>query len=80
MCIILTYIHINIGAVRTNIVIDDRLMKEALRVSGLKTKKDAVEKGLKSLIQLHKQSVLKDLKGQITWEGDLDVMRGATGV
>jgi len=62
---------------RTNIVIDDRLMKEALKVSGLKTKKDAVEKGLKSLIQLHKQSILKNLKGQITWEGDLDAMRGA---
>ncbi len=62
---------------RTNIVIDDRLMKEALKVSGLKTKKDAVEKGLKSLIQLHKQSVLKNLEGKITWEGNLDTMRGA---
>lgn len=60
---------------RTNVVIDDDLMKEALKVSGLKTKKDAVEEGLKLLVQRRKQESIKDLRGKLHWKGDLEAMR-----
>jgi Arc/MetJ family transcription regulator len=60
---------------RTNIVIDDRLMAEALKVSGLKTKREAVEAGLKALIRLQQQEDIRRYRGKLTWEGDLDAMR-----
>ena len=60
---------------RTNIDIDDELMADAMKASGLKTKKDTVELGLKTLVQLAKQSEVKTLKGALTWSGDLDEMR-----
>lgn len=60
---------------RTNIVIDDDLMEEALKVSQLKTKKDAVEAGLKLLVQRKKQESIKDLRGKLRWRGNLDQMR-----
>jgi Arc/MetJ family transcription regulator len=60
---------------RTNIVIDDALMKEALEVSGARTKREAVELGLKALIRLRKQEGIRSLRGVLRWEGDLDQMR-----
>lgn len=60
---------------RTNIVIDDQLMAEALKISGYETKKEAVEQGLKLLVQRSKQQELRKLRGHIKWEGDLDEMR-----
>ena len=60
---------------RTNIVIDDQLMDEALKASGCETKKEAVEQGLKLLVQRSKQQQIRDLRGKIKWEGDLDEMR-----
>ncbi len=60
---------------RTNIVIDDALMDDALRVTGLKTKREAVELGLKILIRLRKQEQIKAFRGKLRWEGDLDEMR-----
>ena len=60
---------------RTNIVIENTLMQEALHVTGLKTKKEAVELGLKTLIRLKKQAAIKELKGKLQWEGDLDALR-----
>lgn len=60
---------------RTNIVIDDQLMEDALRLTGLITKKEAVELGLKTLIRLRKQESIRELRGKILWEGDLDAMR-----
>lgn len=60
---------------RTNIVIDDELMAEALRATGLKTKREAVELGLRTLLQLRKQSDLRRLRGKVAWQGDLDAMR-----
>ena len=60
---------------RTNVVIDDDLMDEALKVSRLKTKKDAVKEGLKLLVQRKKQENIKDLRGKLHWKGDLDDMR-----
>jgi Arc/MetJ family transcription regulator len=62
---------------RTNIVIDDKLMAEALNASGLQTKKEAVEEGLKALIKLRKQANIRNLRGKLNWEGDLDEMRSA---
>lgn len=62
---------------RTNIVIDDKLMADALKASGASTKKEAVEQGLKLLVQRNKQQGIRKLRGRIKWEGDLDQMRGA---
>jgi Arc/MetJ family transcription regulator len=60
---------------RTNIEIDDQLMKDALLASGAKTKKEAVELGLRTLVELRAQEKARELRGKIIWEGDLDVMR-----
>ncbi|MFQ5865796.1 MAG: type II toxin-antitoxin system VapB family antitoxin [bacterium] len=60
---------------RTNIVIDNRLMKQALEISGLETKKAVVEEALKLLIQMKKQRVVRNLRGKLRWEGELDQMR-----
>jgi Arc/MetJ family transcription regulator len=60
---------------RTNIVIDDSLMAEALKATGLKTKKEAVELGLRTLVQLSKQRDARKLRGKVQWIGDLDAMR-----
>lgn len=60
---------------RTNIVIDDKLMNLALKTTGLRTKKEVVEEGLKVLIQIKNQSKLKSLRGQLKWEGDIEKMR-----
>ncbi|MCK5649356.1 MAG: type II toxin-antitoxin system VapB family antitoxin [Gammaproteobacteria bacterium] len=61
---------------RTNIVIDDELMADALKATGLTTKKEAVELGLKMLVRLNKQQEIRKLRGKLKWEGDLDEMRG----
>ena len=61
---------------RTNSVIDDELMTNALKASGLKTKKDVVEQGLKLIIKLNQQQAIRRLRGKVAWEGDLDEMRG----
>ena len=60
---------------RTNIVIDDKLMRDALRATGLKTKREAVELGLQTLVRLHKQSEIRSLRGKVDWQGDLEAMR-----
>lgn len=60
---------------RTNIIIEDSLMADALKASGLKTKKEAVELGLKTLIRLKQQEDIKAFKGKLTWEGDLNEQR-----
>ncbi len=60
---------------RTNIIIDDKLMGDALKASGLSTKKEAVELGLKTLIRLKKQEKIRKFRGKLSWEGDLSEMR-----
>jgi len=60
---------------RTNIVIDDKLMKDAIRATGAKTKREVVERGLKALVDLRRQEQARQLRGKITWEGNLDEMR-----
>ena len=60
---------------RTNIVIDDKLMKAALRATGLKTKREVVELGLRTLLDLRGQEEVRKYRGKLMWEGDLDSMR-----
>ncbi|MEM8722428.1 MAG: type II toxin-antitoxin system VapB family antitoxin [Cyanobacteria bacterium P01_G01_bin.39] len=60
---------------RTNIVIDDQLMADALQATGLKTKKEVVEQGLKTLIKLKQQEKIRAFKGKLKWDGDLESMR-----
>ncbi len=60
---------------RTNVVIDDRLMARAIRATGLATKREVVEAGLKMLIHVKAQSGMRRLRGKVDWEGDLDEMR-----
>jgi Arc/MetJ family transcription regulator len=60
---------------RTNIEIDDSLMADALKATGLSTKKEAVELGLKALIKLNKQASIRSLRGKLKWEGNLEEMR-----
>ncbi|HEY5055732.1 MAG TPA: type II toxin-antitoxin system VapB family antitoxin [Acidobacteriaceae bacterium] len=61
---------------RTNIEIDDKLMKKALRASGEKTKKAAVVAGLKLLVRMNEQAkALRELRGMAKWEGDLEQSR-----
>jgi Arc/MetJ family transcription regulator len=60
---------------RTNIVIDDKLMEETLRATGLKTKREAVELGLRTLLRLRQQEEIRRFRGKLNWQGDLDAMR-----
>lgn len=60
---------------RTNIVIDDQLMNDAMRVAGTKTKRETVEEGLRLLIRLRRQERIRQVRGKLHWEGDLEKMR-----
>jgi Arc/MetJ family transcription regulator len=60
---------------RTNVVLDDDLMRTAMELSGYETKKKAIEEGLKLLIQLNRQSQIKKYRGKLRWTGDLNEMR-----
>jgi Arc/MetJ family transcription regulator len=60
---------------RTNIVIDDQLMAEALKVTGLSTKKEVVELALQTIVRLNKQKDIKKFRGKLNWQGDLEEMR-----
>ena len=60
---------------RTNIVIDDKLMKDTLRATGLTTKREAVELGLRTLLRLRQQEEIRRFRGKLDWQGDLGAMR-----
>jgi Arc/MetJ family transcription regulator len=60
---------------RTNIDIDDKLMRQAMRATGAPTKKAAVEVALRKVVELKKQEGIKKLRGKVQWVGDLDAMR-----
>jgi Arc/MetJ family transcription regulator len=60
---------------RTNIVIDDKLMKETLRLTGLRTKREVVELGLRTIVRLRRQEEIRKFRGKLKWQGDLDAMR-----
>jgi Arc/MetJ family transcription regulator len=60
---------------RTNIVIDDHLMAEALRVTGLPTKRAVVEEGLRLLVRIQGQTSIRRLRGKVRWQGELGASR-----
>ena len=60
---------------RTNVVIDDQLMSEALETTGLKTKKAVIEEALRTLVRLKKQEQVRTLRGKLEWEGSLSALR-----
>lgn len=60
---------------RTNIEIDDQLVSEAMRSSGAPTKKAAVEAGLRLLVKTHSQTAIRQLRGKVQWDGDLNESR-----
>jgi Arc/MetJ family transcription regulator len=60
---------------RTNIVIDDKLMRETLRATGLKTKREAVDQALRTLLRLRRQAKIRQFRGKLDWQGDLNAMR-----
>jgi Arc/MetJ family transcription regulator len=60
---------------RTNIEIDDQLMRQAMRATGARTKRAAVEAGLRALIRIQRQSGILRLRGKVKWEGDLEQSR-----
>lgn len=60
---------------RTNIDIDDALMADAMAAAGVKTKREAVEAGLRTLVRLDRQQGIRRLRGKVDWVGDLDAMR-----
>jgi Arc/MetJ family transcription regulator len=62
---------------RTNIEIDDRLMRQAMRLSGAPTKRAAVEAGLRLLTDTLAQGSIRRLRGKIVWDGDLNQSRSA---
>ncbi len=60
---------------RTNIVIDDKLMREVVKATGSRSKREAVELGLRTLLRLKRQSEIRRLRGTLPWQGDLEAMR-----
>ena len=60
---------------RTNIVIDDKLMRETLRATGLRTKREVVDQALRTLLRLRKQAEIRRFRGKLNWQGDLNAMR-----
>lgn len=60
---------------RTNVVLDDELVAEAMRLTGIKTKRELIDTALRTLVRLERQKDILALKGKIHWEGDLDAMR-----
>jgi Arc/MetJ family transcription regulator len=64
-----------IHTMRTNIVIDDALMADTLKATGLATKREAVELGLRTLLRLRRQEEIRRFRGKLAWQGDLEAMR-----
>jgi Arc/MetJ family transcription regulator len=60
---------------RTNIDIDDDLLKKAIKLTGLKSKKEMVNHALGEVIKLEQRKQLRSLRGKVKWEGNLDEMR-----
>ena len=62
---------------RTNIVLDEELVKRAQKLTGIKTKRELVHEALKVLINLRQQEQVRALRGKLSWEGNLQEMRAA---
>ncbi len=66
-------------SVRTNIVLDSKLVEAALKATGLKTRQELIDFALRELLRHKQQKKILSLKGKITWEGDLKQMRTGRG-
>jgi Arc/MetJ family transcription regulator len=64
-----------VGVIRTNIVIDDALMRQAMQVTGARSKREAVELGLRTLVRLQQQAEIRSFRGRLHWEDDLESQR-----
>jgi Arc/MetJ family transcription regulator len=65
---------------RTNIVLDTQLVETAMKMTGLRTRRELVDYALRELVRHQQQMKLLELKGRVDWEGDLEAMRtGAPG-
>ena len=62
-------------SMRTNIVIDDALMTQAMQASGARSKREAVELALRTLVNLQQQAEIRAFRGRLAWEGDLETQR-----
>lgn len=60
---------------RIDFEIDDKLMRDALQATGLETEREVVEEGLRTLLRIKEQAELRELRGTVHWQGDLDSMR-----
>ena len=60
---------------RTNVVIDKELIERARQLTGLKTKREIIHEALRTLVSLYEQGQVRQLRGKLAWEGDLDQMR-----
>ena len=60
---------------RTNIVLDDKLVERAQKLTGIKTKREVVQEALRTLILLREQSEVRMLRGKLPWDGNLDDQR-----
>ena len=60
---------------RTNIIIDDDLMDQVMAVTGVRTKREAVELGLRIVLRLQRQGEVRQMRGRLDWSGDLEAMR-----
>jgi Arc/MetJ family transcription regulator len=62
---------------RTNIMLDENLIERAKKLTGIKTKREVVQEALRTLILLREQAEVRQFRGKLKWEGDLDEMRQA---
>jgi len=60
---------------RTNIVIDEATIRQAMKLTGLKTRREVVNQALSDLVRRKQQKKILSLIGKFTWEGDLQSMR-----
>jgi Arc/MetJ family transcription regulator len=69
------YTHDQEAEMRTNIVLDDKLVERAQKLTGIKTKREVVQEALRTLILLREQAEIRNLRGKLKWEGNLDEQR-----
>jgi len=72
---LITYTHEKEVDMRTNIVLDDKLVERAQKLTGIKTKREVVHEALRTLILLNEQAEIRNLRGKLKWEGNLDEQR-----
>ncbi len=63
------------GTIRTTIVLDDDLMRRAQQLTGIRTKREVIDRALRALVRLQEQATMRELRGKLHWEGDLNELR-----